>query len=151
MDIEKWKPGRSAVPLRRLRSLEDDMESLMERFFGREPGPAAGMWAPVLDVRERKNDMVVKAELPEVDAKDVDITVDGDILTIRGERKEEEEKEEGNYHYAERSYGSFARSVRLPETADEAKTKAKYKNGLLTITLPKKEKEESKQVKVDVE
>ena len=151
MAIEKWRPGRTVVPLRRLRSLEDDMESLMERFFGREPAPSEGMWAPVVDVKERKNDVVVKAELPEIDAKDVDITVDGDILTIKGERKSEDKKEDENYCYAERSYGSFARSIRLPAAVDEAKTKAGYKNGLLTITLPKKEEEKAKQVKVEVE
>ncbi len=151
MAIEKWRPGRSAVPMRRLRSLEDDMESLIERFFGRGPAQAEGMWAPAVDVKERKNDVVVKAELPEVDAKDVDITVDGDILTIKGERKTEDEKEDENYYYAERSYGSFARSIRLPGAVDEAKTKANYKNGLLTITLPKKAEEKSKRVKVEAE
>ncbi len=153
MDIERWKPGRQVSPLRRLRSLEDDMESIMERFFGEAFSPAAaeGIWAPVVDVKNRKKDVVVKAELPEIDAKDVDITVDGDILTIKGERKAEEEKEEENYYYAERSYGSFARAIRLPSAVDESKTKANYKNGLLTITLPKKEEEKAKQVKVDVE
>ncbi len=152
MELTPGRQGREMSPRRRLRSLEDEMDSLFGRVFGREP--AAGeerIWAPLVDVKETKTDVVVKAELPGINAGDVDITVEKDILTIRGERKAEDKKEEEGYHYVERSYGSFVRSLRLPGEVDETKTKAKYRDGVLTITMPKKKEEKAKQVKVEVE
>ncbi len=152
MDLIHWRPGRELSPWRRLRSLEDEMDSLFGRVMGKEPQAAEeGMWAPLVDVKETKTDVVVKAEIPEINAEDVDITVEKDILTIRGERKFEDEKKEQDYHYVERSYGSFVRSLRLPKEVDETKTKATYKDGVLTITMPKKKEEKAKQVKVEVE
>ena len=152
MDLIQWKPGREVGPWRRLREIEEEMDSLLGRFLGREAAaPRERMWAPVVDVKETKTDVVVKVELPEVNAKDVDITVDGNVLTIKGERKSEEEKKDENYYYSERSYGSFVRSLTLPKEVDESKTKASYKEGVLTINLPKRREEKAKQIKVDVE
>jgi HSP20 family protein len=153
MDLIQWKPGREVGPWRRLREIEDEMDSLLGRFLGREP-QAPGrerMWAPVVDVKETKADIIVKAELPEVNAKDVDIAVDGKVLTIKGERKSEEEKKDEGYYYSERSWGSFVRSLTLPGEVDEAKTKASYKDGVLPITMPRKKEAKAKQIKVNVE
>jgi HSP20 family protein len=152
MDLIQWRPGREVSPWRKLREIEDEMDSILGRFLGREPSVSGErMWAPAVDVKETKSDVIVKAELPEVSAKDVEITVDGNVLTIKGERKSEEKKEEEGYYYSERSYGSFMRSLTLPKEVDEAKTKASYKEGVLTITMPKKKEEKAKQIKVDVE
>ncbi len=152
MDIVQWRPGRDLGPWRRLREIEDEMESLVGRFLGRENAPGGErLWAPVVDVKETKTDVVVKAELPEVSAKDVDITVHGDVLTIKGERRVEEETKKEGYYYSERSYGSFMRTLTLPKEVDETKTKASYRDGVLTVVMPKKEKEKAKQIKVDVE
>ncbi len=152
MDLTHWRPGRDIGPWRRLREIEDEMESLVGRLFGREPGfPRESIWAPVVDVKETRTDVVVKAELPEIDPREMEITVDGKLLTIKGERKSEEEKKEGNYCYSERKYGSFVRSLTLPQEVDETRTKAAYKDGVVTITLPKIKKEKTKQVKVEVE
>ena len=152
MDLIQWRPGREAGPWKRLRDIEDEIDSLFGRVLGRErEGTLERPWAPAVDVKETKTDVVVKAELPEVNAKDVDITVDGGVLTIKGERKTEEKKEDEGYCYSERSWGSFIRSLTLPREVDETKTKASYKDGVLTVTMPKKKEEKAKQIKVDVE
>lgn len=153
MDLIRWQPGREVGPWRRLRDIEEEMDSLVSRFLGREQAARGErMWAPAVDVKETKTDVIVKAELPEIDPKNVDITVEGGMLTIKGERKAEERKkeEEGSY-YTERSWGSFIRSLTLPAEVDEAKTKASYKDGVLSITMPRKKQEKSRQIKVDVE
>ncbi len=152
MDLIQWRPGREAGPWRRLKDIEDEMDSLFGRVLGRErEGGAERPWAPAVDVKETKTDIIVKAELPEVNAKDVDITVDGNMLTIKGERKSEEKKEDEDYCYSERSWGSFVRSLTLPQEVDETKTKASYRDGVLTIKMPRKKEEKAKQIKVDVE
>ncbi len=119
-----------------------DIRREMEHFFDRFVEPkwepfetVAGDWAPKLDVTETKDAMVVKAEMPGVDPKDIEITLTGDLLTLKGEM-EKEEKEE-RYHRVERTYGTFLRSVRLPMAVDGSKVTATFKNGLLVVTLPK--------------
>jgi HSP20 family protein len=100
---------------------------------------------------ETKDNFVVKAEVPGIDAKHIDISFTGDVLTIRGEKSQEKEEKEEDYHLVERSYGSFSRSVRLPAEVESTKIKASYKNGILRITLPKSEKAKAKEVKIKVE
>ncbi|WP_425450026.1 Hsp20/alpha crystallin family protein [Virgifigura deserti] len=92
---------------------------------------------PSIDVCETDNSLQVKAELPGVDESDIDVELNGDILSIRGEKKSDYEQTEQNYHLVERSYGSFARSIRLPFTVDQDKVDASFDKGVLTITLPK--------------
>jgi HSP20 family protein len=114
------------------------MERLLERFtepMGEPFEMAAGDWAPKLDVSETKDAMVVTAEMPGVDPKEIEIMLTGDLLTLKGE-KESEEKEE-RYHRVERTYGAFLRSVRLPVAVDGSKVTATFKNGVLVVTLPK--------------
>jgi HSP20 family protein len=118
--------------------LRREMERLLERFaepFGEPFEMAAGDWAPKLDVSETKDAMVVTAEMPGVDPKEIEIMLTGDLLTLKGE-KESEEKEE-RYHRVERTYGAFLRSVRLPVAVDGSKVTATFKNGVLVVTLPK--------------
>ena len=116
----------------------------MERFFDRfaEPmwGPFEGMagdWAPKLDVSETKDAFVVRAEMPGVDPKDLEIALTGDLLTLNGEKEKETLKNEERYHRVERAYGAFLRSVRLPMAVDGSMVTATFKNGVLVVTLPK--------------
>lgn len=110
-----------------------------------------GEWLPSLDLSETKNDIVVKAELPGIDTKDIDISLTNDVLSIKGEKKQEKEEKEEDYHFVERSYGSFTRSIRLPRDVQSDKISASYKNGVLKITLPKSEEAKKKEVKVKLE
>jgi HSP20 family protein len=112
-----------------------------ERFFG----PALPVrrelraWSPAVDVYEDEKQIVVKADLPDMDEKDIDIHVEDGYLTLKGERKYEKETKEENYHRMERSFGSFTRSFALPENVDQDKINASYKKGVLEVTLPKVE------------
>ena len=128
--------------MRTLAPWRGDLRRDMERFFERFADPiwepfdmTAGDWAPKLDVSETKDAMVVTAEMPGVDPKEIEIMLTGDLLTLKGE-KESEEKEE-RYHRVERTYGAFLRSVRLPVAVDGSKVTATFKNGVLVVTLPK--------------
>src|SRR3989441_3838763 len=104
-------------------------------------------WAPSVDIYETEHELVVKADLPEVDPKDLDIRVENNILTIRGERKFEKNVSEENYLRLERSYGSFARSFTLANTVNSEAIKADYQNGVLTLSIPKREEAKPKQIK----
>jgi len=108
-------------------------------------------WLPSIDVSETKNDLVIKAELPGLDPKDIDISMSNGYLTIRGEKKNEKEEKDENYHLIERSYGSFTRSVRLPREVQSDKITASFKNGVLRVTLPKSEESKKKEIKIKVE
>ena len=114
--------------------------------------PASGRpWAPPVDILETENDLVLKADLPDVDLKDIDIQVENGTLTFRGERKfEKNNGGKDGYHRLERSYGSFVRCFSLPETVDTEKVGAAYKNGVLTISMPKKEVAKPRSIKVEV-
>jgi len=107
-------------------------------------------WAPSVDIYETEHELVVKADLPEVDPKDLDIRVENNILTIRGERKFEKNVSEENYLRVERSYGSFARRFTLANTVNSEAIKADYQNGVLKLSIPKREEAKPKQIKVSV-
>jgi HSP20 family protein len=115
------------------------MDRLFERFFDSPWAelPALGEWNPALDVTEGKDAVTVKAELPGVDAKDVGVSLEGDVLTIKGEKEQKKEEKDERQHRVERSWGAFMRSVRLPAPVDNSKVTASFKNGVVTITLPK--------------
>ena len=107
-------------------------------------------WAPAVDIFETEHELVVKADVPDVDPKDLDIRVENNILTIRGERKFEKKVDENNYLRVERAYGSFARSFSLANTVNADAIKADYQNGVLTLSIPKREEAKPKQIKVNV-
>jgi HSP20 family protein len=107
-------------------------------------------WAPAVDIYETPNELVVKADLPDVNEKDIDVRVENNLLTIHGERKFEKSVTEENFLRVERAYGSFSRSFSLPNTLNAEAIAAEYKNGVLTITLPKREETKPRQVKVNV-
>jgi HSP20 family protein len=134
-------------------SLSDAVNSLLRESFVR-PGAAGsaggggGVAALPLDVAENENEFVVKASLPGVKPEDVQITVHGDTLTIRGETRAEQEKKGEQWHLRERRYGSFQRSVSLATPIDSDKANAEFEHGVLTLTLPKSERAKPKQIKV---
>jgi HSP20 family protein len=112
--------------------------------------PASRPWSPAVDIFETENELMMKADLPEVDPKNIGIQVENGTLTLKGERRFEEQKNGKGFHRIERSYGSFVRAFSLPDTVDPEKVKADYKNGVLTIMLPKKEVAKPKTVNVEV-
>jgi HSP20 family protein len=120
----------------------------MGRGWGGEEGLTTGVWMPPVDVFETNDSIVLKADLPDVNKDEVDISVQNNTLTIRGERKREKEINERDFYRMERSYGSFARSFSLPPTVDAEKIEAAFTNGVLTLTLPKREESKPKQIKV---
>jgi HSP20 family protein len=144
----------SLVPWRRrdeLTGFRREMDRLFDRFFEAWPfrlSAEEGAWAPSVDVSETAKEVIVKAELPGMDPKDVDVTVRGDVLSLRGERKKEEEEKGESFHRVERSYGAFSRSIRLPAEVDVNKVKATYKEGVLNINLPKTKQASVKKIEV---
>jgi len=107
-------------------------------------------WTPVADITEDEKEYLIKAELPEMKKEEVKVTVENAVLTISGERKFEKEEKKKKYHRVERGYGTFVRSFTLPEDADANKVKAEFKNGLLTVHLPKSEKAKPKEIEVNI-
>ena len=144
MAIERWDPFREAV------SLRDAMNTLLQESFVRPGGLSApnAPAAPPLDVSETEDAFVVKASLPGVKPEDVQITVHGDTLTIRGEGKSEEEKKGEHWHLRERRFGTFQRSVSLATPVDSDGAQAHYEHGVLTLTLPKSEAAKPRQIKI---
>jgi len=134
-----------------LTGLQEQVNRLFESAFPRRTDNSAlTSWAPAVDIYETENELVVKADLPEVSEKDLDVRVENNMLTIRGDRKFEKKVEEENYLRVERTYGTFSRSFSLPNTVNTEAIKADYKNGVLTVTLPKRAESKPKQVKVSV-
>jgi len=151
-ELTLWKPFGELTPFRDFERMRRDMDRLWDSFFERgvRRTDDDGSWLPSLDVAETKNDIVVKAEVPGMDPKDIDISLSDGLLTIKGEKKQEKEEKEENYHYVERSYGAFCRSVRLPTEVQSDKISASYKNGVLKVTLPKSDEAKKKEVKIKV-
>ena len=131
--------------------IRKEMDRLWDSFLEGRPMRRAGEWLPSIDVSETKSDLVIKAELPGMDSKDIDISLSNGFLTIKGEKNQEKEEKDENYHLIERSYGSFTRSVRLPREVQSDKITASFKNGVLRVTLPKSEEAKKKEIKIKVE
>jgi HSP20 family protein len=146
MAIVRWEPFRDLLGL----------QDRMNRWFNEQyRGGSAddewalgGSWAPAVDIYEQGNDIVLKAELPGVDPKDVDIRLENNVLTLRGERKFENEVKRESYHRVERSYGAFTRSFTLPSVVDQNAIKAEVKDGILKVVLPTREEAKPKQITI---
>ena len=147
MAIVRWEPFRDAMTSQR--EFDRLFKEAFTPFFG-EGELSTRTWAPPVDIYETADSIVLKAELPGVDPKDVEVKVEDNSLFLKGERKFEKEVNNENYHRVERSYGSFARSFSLPNSIEAEKVKAEYKDGLLTLTLPKREEAKPKTIKIDV-
>jgi HSP20 family protein len=144
-NLVRWDPVRDMM------SLREAMDRLFEESFVRPRGvlaPVEGAATLALDVLESDDDVTVRASIPGVNPDDIDISVTGDVLTIKGETSEEREEKQGNYHLRERRYGAFQRSVNLPAPVNTDKAEAEFKNGVLTLTLPKVEEVKPKSIKI---
>ena len=151
-EMTRW--DREFPAFRGIHSLQNDMNRIFDEFFR---GDFLGNntlftrdWNPAVDVVENKDNYVLNAELPGMNKDDVKITLENNVLTIRGEKKNEFEKKEGNYHRVERNYGSFERSFTIPGTVKADNIDAEYKDGVLTLTLPKAEEAKPKMIDVKV-
>ena len=145
-NLDRWESFRGTSPDPQLNRLFGDL-------FGRamqEQNQNLTTWAPAVDIYEGENELVVKADLPDVKPEDLDIRVENNILTIRGERKFEQKTDQKNYLRVERAYGSFARSFALANTVNTDAIKAEYKDGVLTLSVPKREEAKPKQIRVNV-
>ena len=158
MTLVRWKPLRGISawnPVTDLPheivSMQREIDRMFERFRGgTHDDNISASWNPAVDITEDADKYIVHAELPGVDKKDVKITIQDNVLSFRGEKKQEEEKEDKNYHRIERSYGSFYRSFTLPSTVLSDKIEASYADGILTISLPKAEEAKPKEIEVKV-
>ena len=142
--LDRWEPVRG--------SYDSQLNRLFTDFFGRtSQDQNLTPWAPAVDIFEGEQELVVKADLPDIQPEELDIRLENNILTIRGERKFEKKADEKNYLRVERSYGSFARSFSLANTVNTEAIKANYKDGVLTLSIPKREEAKPKQIKVNVD
>jgi HSP20 family protein len=148
MDLVPWRPFRGE-----LSSMRREMDELWNRFFGEAPffRNRAGEWSPSMDLSETKDSLVVKVELPGLDAKDIDVSISGNLLTIKGEKKKEEEEKDEHHYCSERYYGSFQRVFQLPTHVKADQVEATFDKGVLKVTLPKVEEARKKQIEVKVE
>jgi HSP20 family protein len=146
MSIVKYDPFRD------LRSLQDEVNRLFSMSFphggGGQDEIMRGAWTPSVDIYEGKDEIVLEAELPGMKPEDVDVSIENNIITIRGERRFEKKDESDNYHRVERSYGSFARSFTLPRNVMGDQAKADFSNGVLHVSLPKREEEKARKIQI---
>jgi len=148
MSIIRWEPLRDLV------FTHDHFNQLFNetfaRAFGDQKEVSLRTWVPPVDICETEDSLVLKAELPGIKPDDVEIRVEDNTLYLKGERKFEKEAKDENFHQVERSYGTFSRSFSLPSSIDSDKVKAEYQNGILTLTMPKREEAKPKTIKIDV-
>ena len=146
MAIVRWQP------LGEIDRFKQQMDRMFDNFFGSETdvSEASAMWYPSVDIKETKDDFVLMAEVPGMSKDDIKINISENTLTIRGEKREEKKEEDHNYHRVERRYGKFQRSFTLPTQIQGNKVKAAYKDGILTITMPKKEEVKPKEIPITV-
>lgn len=153
MTLVRWAPAKEIESMRR------DMERIFNGFF--DPFPARrqvrwpaiaerGVNVPGIEMYDRKGEIVARVELPGVDKKDIDLKIDKDTLTIKGESKKGEEVKEEDYYLSELTYGSFSRTIGLPAEVDSEKAKATFKDGILEIVMPKREEAKAKEIKIEV-
>ena len=138
-------------PFRDLRTLQEEVNRLFSTNLTRsfdDQGIGRGAWAPSVDIYENKDQIVLEAELPGMNQDDFDLAIENNVITLRGERKFEKTEETDNYHRVERSYGAFTRSFTLPQTVSPEEATAEYNNGVLRVTLPKREETKARRIQV---
>jgi HSP20 family protein len=138
-------------PFLNLANWQEQVNRIFENAFpGRTDSSTMTTWAPAVDIYETENELVLKADLPDMNERELDIRVENNMLTVRGERKFEQRVKEENYLRIERTYGSFSRSFSLPNTISTENIKAEYNNGVLSVEMPKRAESKPKQVKINV-
>lgn len=154
MAIVRFRPFSQSMddPFREVTDMQGQMNRLFDNLLGR-PSPMAGMermWAPAVDMYETRDELVISAELPGLNQKDIHLSITGDMLTIRGERQRAQDVEPDNYYRGERWWGKFERTLPLPIPVEAGKVKASYRDGVLTVTLPKADEIKPKEIKIDL-
>ena len=153
MTLTRWhRPELSWSPFRQLSSLRDEIDRLFEAPLSsltELSQPFSGGWVPALDLYEDKDNYVVKMELPGMNKEGIDISLHDGVLSVSGERKDEQKHEDSETYRSERFFGRFQRSITLPATVDGSKVNASYQDGILTITLPKAEEAKPKQITIN--
>jgi HSP20 family protein len=142
--LTRWDPTRN------LTTFQEQMNDLMRDFFGAGDGTKPLEFNPLVDVAETADAIMLKAEVPGLDAKDIELKIEGDTLSLRGEKKIEKEEKGKSFHRVERTFGSFVRAFRLPTEVKADAVKAVCRNGVLEVTLPKAEAAKAREVKIDV-
>lgn len=152
MTVERWRPfGTSMDRWGNVSDIQTEVNRLFDNFFGRPAAAASGrVWAPPVDLYETKDDLVLTMEIPDVRDKDVTVSITGDLLSVKGERRFEHDVEEQQFLHVERVNGKFERLVQLPIPVQADKVKASYRDGVLEIKLPKAEEIKPKEIKVDI-
>jgi len=143
--MDRWEPFRN------VRDIQGEVNRLFDSFLGRPAvSSSTRAWLPAVDMHETQDDLVLNVELPGVSEKDVTVSITGDLLSIRGERRWDDEAKDRQYLHTERAYGEFERLVQLPMAVQADKVKASYRDGVLQITLPKAEELKPRQIKIDI-
>jgi HSP20 family protein len=154
MALERWRPKRALAraPWQELERLEHEMEHMFWPFARMFPWSGtrelAPGWMPAVDMVERKDEIVLRADLPGLQEKDIEVSVQDGMLTLRGERKEEREEKDEDYYYCERSLGKFSRSLTLPTGVDAEHVKATFKNGVLEVHLPRTKESKARKIEI---
>jgi HSP20 family protein len=154
MALGRFRPFSQSIddPFRDVTDIQGQMNRFFDNLLGR-PSPMAGMermWAPAVDMYETKDELIVAVELPGLNQKDIHLSITGDTLTVRGERQRSHEVTQDSYYRGERWWGKFERTLPLPIPVEAGKVKAAYRDGVLTITLPKADEIKPKEIKIDL-
>jgi HSP20 family protein len=155
MAMERWRPfgfGDRWEPFRNVSDIQGEVNRLFDTFLGRpvQASPAMRSWLPSVDMHETKDELVLSVEVPGVSEKDVTVSITGDLLSIKGERRVTDPTSDQKYLHVERVYGQFERLIQLPMAVQADKVKAMYRDGVLTITLPKAEELKPREIKIDI-
>lgn len=158
MTIERWRPFSTQSmerwdPVRNISEIQGEVNRLFDSFFGRPATgstPAGRLWAPLVDMYETKDDLVLVVELPGVREKDVNVSITGDLLSIKGERRFDQEVKDQSLLHVERVHGRFERTIQLPMPVQADKVKATFRDGVLEVKLPKVEEIKPREIKIDI-
>ncbi len=154
MALTKWTPPRWGLrrlePFREMEEMAEEMDRLFGEYGRRHPFLGGRGWLPAVDMIDRKDELLVKVELPGMEKDDIDIAVTGDLLTIKGEGKMEKEMKEDDYYCCESAYGSFSRTISLPVGVETGNVKAEYRNGILEVHLPKTKEVKERMKKIPI-
>jgi HSP20 family protein len=157
MAMERWRPFGSVdrwEPFRNLVDIQGEVNRLLDTFVGRPVTGTTGQgrtWLPAVDMHETKDDLVLRMEVPGVREKDVTVSITGDLLTIKGERRWDDESKDQKFLHVERVYGHFERLIQLPMAVQPDKVRASYRDGVLEVTLPKAEELKPREIKIDIQ
>ena len=151
MAIVRWRPRREWDPFADMLDLQNSINKLFNLSIGRRTPGEPSTWTPYVDIMRKGDNFILRSELPGLKKDDIEITVQDNVVTLKGEKRDEKEIKEDDYYQCERCFGAFQRSFELPSAIDRSKIKANFKDGVLNVTLPIAEEAKPKQIKVDID